>query len=186
VRLRAIRVVLVLALTLASAPLWAHGLNGRMALGDLGDPPRPSADPVAAPARMPGSAPRASLAPAPRRFPRGGTRAAEATGVLIVAAGLAGFARAGGRDRRMTAATATAALVLGFVIETTPHLVHHSLDPDTGAGCQVLQTAERSLAALGTPDVVPVETQSRLVETPATETAPARPTPAARGRAPPA
>ena len=79
-----------------------------------------------------------------------------------------------------------AALVMSFAVETTPHLVHHSLDPDKGAGCQVLQAAERSQATLGTLDVVPAETQSRLVEAPPRETAPTLAAPAALGRAPPA
>jgi hypothetical protein len=48
-------------------------------------------------------------------------------GILIVAAGLAGFSRFWRRDRRMAIAVATAALALGFMVETTPHLVHHTL-----------------------------------------------------------
>ena len=86
----------------------------------------------------------------------------------------------------MAVATATAALVLGFVVETTPHLVHHVLDPDKGAGCQVLQTAERSQAAVGTLDTTPAPAPARLIDTPSTAPAPTLAAPAPRGRAPPA
>jgi hypothetical protein len=111
---------------------------------------------------------------------------AEIAGVLIVALGLAGLGRSWRRGRRTAVATATAALVLGFVVETTPHLVHHALDPDKGAGCQVLQTAERSQAAVGTPDMTPAPAPARIVDTPSTAPGPALAAPAPRGRAPPA
>ena len=74
---------------------------------------------------------------------------AEAVGGLLVGAGFVELARTWRRDRRVAMATATAALILGFVVETTPHLVHHVLDPDKGNGCQVLQAAERSHATVG-------------------------------------
>ncbi len=185
-RLRVIRLTLALSLTLAAAPVWAHGINGPLALDDLREPTVAVVGPSAEPARAPDAAMPAHLTAAPRGRLAGGDGLAAAAGVLIAAAGLVGLTRGWRRDPRRAMATATAALVLGFVVETTPHLVHHSLDPDKGAGCQVLQTVERSQAALGTPDVVPAETPSRLVETPPRETAPTLAAPAAVGRAPPA
>jgi hypothetical protein len=110
----------------------------------------------------------------------------EITGVLIVALGLAGFGRSWPRNRRMAAATATAALVLAFVIETAPHLVHHALDIDKGAGCQTLQTAERSQAVVDTLDTAIAPAPARLVDTPSAAPAPTLAVPAPRGRAPPA
>lgn len=185
-RLRVLRLTLALSLTLVAAPVWAHGISGRLDLGDLGEPAVAAVGPSAEPARAADATAPARLTAAPRGRLPGGDGLAEAAGVLIAVAGLVGLARGWRGDRRRAVATATAALVLSFAVETTPHLVHHSLDPDKGAGCQVLQTAERSQAALGTPDVVPAEIRSRVIETPATETVPALATPAARGRAPPA
>ena len=86
----------------------------------------------------------------------------------------------------MAVATATAALVLGFIVETTPHLVHHALDPDKGAGCEVLQTAERSPAAVGALDTISTPAPATLIDVPSAASCPALAGPAARGRAPPA
>ena len=176
----------ILLLALAVTPAWAHGL--RRADPRI-EPAESPIEMVVAPpalARPPDSAARleriADRAPAGRS----GVGLAEVAGVLIVALGLAGLGRSWRRDRRMAVATATAALVLGFVVETTPHLVHHTLDPDKGAGCQVLQTAERSQAAVGTLDMTPAPAPARLIDTPSTAPGPTLAAPAPRGRAPPA
>ncbi len=112
--------------------------------------------------------------------------AVEGISILAVGLGLAGLWRAWRRDRRTTIATTTAALVLGFVVETTPHLVHHSLDADQGAGCEALQTAERSQVASGSIDSTPVPVSAALADAPLAPTSPTLLAPAARGRAPPA
>ena len=85
----------------------------------------------------------------------------------------------------MAIAALSAGLLLGFIVETAPHLVHHVFDADKGAGCQVLQAAERSHAAVGTLDVTPAPVLAGLTDIPATLFAPALPGPAPCGRAPP-
>ena len=111
---------------------------------------------------------------------------AEVAGVMIVVLGLAACGRFWQRDRRMALAAATAALALGFVVETTPHLVHHTLDTDQGASCQALQSAERSQAAVGNLDVTPVPAPVYGAAVPSRVTAPTLVRPAPCGRAPPA
>jgi hypothetical protein len=107
-------------------------------------------------------------------------------GGLLVGAGFVELARTWRRDRRVAMATATAALILGFVVETTPHLVHHVLDPDKGNGCQVLQAAERSHATVGTLAATPAPVRAFLADIPATVFAPTLSAPVPCGRAPPA
>ena len=157
----------ILLLALAVTPVWAHGVRR---------PPLPI-EPVGEARRDRRGLHRSSLA---RRTPRrgsSGTRAglrvgpqspgpAEVAGVLIATLGLAGLGRSWRRDRRMAVATVTAALALGFVVETTPHLVHHVLDPDKGAGCEALQTAERSQAAVGAVDATPAPAAALLIDPP--------------------
>ena len=109
----------------------------------------------------------------------------EVTGVLAMAIGLAGLAGSWRRDRRTAVATITAALVLGFVVETTPHLVHHSLDADQGAGCAALQTAERSQVAAGAIDATPVPVPADLADAPLIAAPLTCADPSPRGRAPP-
>ncbi len=111
---------------------------------------------------------------------------AEVAGVLMVALGLAAFGRFWRRDHRAALAALTSALALGFVVETTPHLVHHTLDTDQGASCQAVQSAERSQAAVGNLDVTPVPAPVYLAAVPSRVTAPTLARPARRGRAPPA
>ena len=182
-----LRILAMLLLALAVTPAWAHGLRQ----ANL------RTEPVDSPVEIVPASP-AALAPAPAaaaRLGRGAGQApivrsgpgpAELAGILIVMLGLAGFGRSWRRDRRMAVATATAALVLGFVVETTPHLVHHALDPDKGAGCEVLQTAERSQATIGAVDTTPAAAPARLIDAPSTVSAPTLAAPAPRGRAPPA
>jgi hypothetical protein len=112
--------------------------------------------------------------------------AVEGISILAVAFGLAGLGRAWRRDRRTVIATTTAAVVLAFVLETTPHLVHHSLDADQGAGCEALQTAERSQVAPGTIDAMPVVVSADLADAPEITASPPPLALAPRGRAPPA
>jgi hypothetical protein len=180
------RLLTILLLALAAAPAWAHGPRGlelRVA-------------PLVEPAGVVPSSPQAARSPASaERLERSvrraaGTRSAvglaEAAGVLIAAGGLAGFGWFSRRDRRMAVAAATAGLVLGFVVETTPHLVHHALDRDKGASCEVLQTVERSPMAADAPDVSPTPAPAPLIDTPSSKVPPALAAPAPCGRAPPA
>ena len=173
-------------LTLAAAPAWAHGSRE----ADIGFPsgeapiqivvdspaPPPSAGSLARLERGQGGAPAG----------RAGADLAAATGLLIVVLGLAGFGRSWRRERRAAMGALSAALLLGFIVETAPHLVHHVLDSDKGAGCQVLQAAERSHAVVGTLDVTPAPVLAALPDVPATLLLPALPAPAPCGRAPPA
>jgi hypothetical protein len=99
--------------------------------------------------------------------------------------GVAGLARSWRRDRRGAVAVATAGLLVGFVAETTPHLVHHSLDADQGASCQALQTAERSQAAVGAADASLVSAFAPLDVGPARCSVPMPSAPIPCGRAPP-
>jgi hypothetical protein len=112
--------------------------------------------------------------------------AVEVTGSLAVAIALAGLAASWRWARRAAVATITAALVLGFVVETAPHLVHHSLDADQGAGCEALQAAERSQAAGGAIDTSPVAAPADLADAPPVAAPPTCAAPSPRGRAPPA
>jgi hypothetical protein len=180
------RLLTILLLGLAAAPAWAHGLRG----------PELRVAPLVEPATVVPSSPQAARSPdsaerlgqSVRRAPgaRSGVGLAEAAGVLIAAAGLAGFGWFSRRDRRMAVAAATAALVLGFIVETTPHLVHHALDRDKGGACQVLQTVERSQVLLEAVDVTPTPAPAHLIDAPSSAALPARAAPAPCGRAPPA
>ena len=111
---------------------------------------------------------------------------AEVAGILIGVLGLAAFGRLWRRDHQAALAAATAALALGIVDETTPHLVHHTLDTDQGASCQALQSAERSQAAVGNLDAPPVPAPVYAAAAPSRVTAPTLVRPAPCGRAPPA
>ena len=156
----------ILLLAVAVTPVWAHGVRR----------PTPPIEPAERPVEIVVGSPILARAPNgavrfernPRRPPVGpqSPGPAEVAGVLIVALGLAGLGRSWRRDRRMAVATVTAALALGFVVEITPHLVHHVLDPDKGAGCEVLQTAERSQAAVGAVDATPDLAPTLLIDPP--------------------
>jgi hypothetical protein len=47
------------------------------------------------------------------------------------------------------------ALFAAFVLESSPHLVHHLLDSDRGSTCQTLQTSERSQVVAQAPSDLP-------------------------------
>jgi hypothetical protein len=79
-----------------------------------------------------------------------------------------------------------AGLLVCFVIEASPHLVHHLLEPDQGAGCPVYQTTERLQLTLEAPVVLPPPVQTIADGTCPPAGAPWRPAAAQRGRAPPA
>jgi hypothetical protein len=128
----------------------------------------------------------AELARTPAFPGRPGSGPVEAVSILIVALGLAGSWRVWQRERRAGLASGIAGLLLGFVVETTPHLVHHSLDADQGAGCEALQTAERNQAVVVAPDTIPVTTPASLDEPPSLVSSPTPFAPAPCGRAPPA
>ena len=182
VRLSGLRLLTILLLALAVTPAWAHGPR----LPEL----RPDLTEVVVtpsePARPPDPVERLQRTPEPVSIGRSGVAMAEVAGVMIVALGLAAFGRFWRRDRRMALAAATAALTLGFVVETTPHLVHHTLDADQGASCQALQTAERNQAAVGNLDVTPVPAPVYAAPALSLLTVPTLNRPAPCGRAPPA
>lgn len=182
----ALRLAATLVLALAAAPVWAHGINGRLALDDVGQTPVATVAPPAVPAPSLDSSARLEIEPTGSATRRSATGLAEAVGGLLVGAGFVELARTWRRDRRVAMAAATAALILGFVVETTPHLVHHALDPDKGNGCQVLQAAERSHATVGTLDATPAPVRAFLADIPATVFAPTLAAPVPCGRAPPA
>jgi hypothetical protein len=173
-------------LTLAAAPAWAHGPREEAAGLPSGEMPIEVVAASPAPPRLAGTMARLERGQSGAPVGRAGADLAAATGLLVVALGLAGFGRAWRRERRVAVAALSAGLLLGFIVETAPHLVHHVLDPDKGAGCQVLQAAERSHAAVGTLDVTPAPVLAALTDVPATLLAPALPAPAPCGRAPPA
>ena len=177
----------MLLLALAATPAWAHGLRqANLRIEPVDSPVETLATSPAALAPAPVAAGRLERSPGRTPVGRPGPGLAEVAGILIVTLGLAGFGRAWRPDRRMAVATVTAALVLGFVVETTPHLVHHALDPDTGAGCEALQTAERSQATIGAIDTAPASASVRLIDPPSIAPAPTLAAPTPCGRAPPA
>jgi hypothetical protein len=175
----------LLLLTLAAAPAWAHGPreadlalpSGETPIETVSVSPLPMR-PADSPARFEGGQ---GGAPAGRAA----ADVAATTGLLIVALGLAGFGRSWQRERRVAIATLSAGLLLGFIVETAPHLVHHVLDADKGAGCEVLQAVERSHAVVGTLDITPVPVLAALTDGPATPFGSALPAPTPCGRAPP-
>lgn len=183
--LRGLRILVTVTLAVTVVPAWAHAprtTTPRIDRLDTVVAPTASAPPPDVVPMTPPSE------PAVARPPELGAQArvVESLAVLIVALGLAGLARSWRRDRRVALASATAGLLLGFVVETTPHLVHHSLDTDQGADCQAFQAAERSHAAVGAPDGVPAAAGAALDEPPSFVTGPTLSTPAPCGRAPPA
>jgi len=173
-------------LALAAAPAWAHGprvtepaVGSTQAPDDAGGAP-------AAPPRPPDPGTELQRAPDRTLSKRSGVGVADVAGVLIGVAGLAGLAGSWRRDRRVAITTATAALMLGFAIETAPHLVHHVLDADKGAACEVLQTAERSQGAMATLDLTPVSAAAGPADLPPVASLSTLSAPAPCGRAPPA
>jgi hypothetical protein len=182
VRLSVLRLLTILLLALAVAPAWAHGPRLPEPRPDLAEVVVTPSEP----ARSPDPVVRLRRTPEQVSIGRSGVAMAEVAGVLIVALGLAAFGRFWRPDRQAALAALTSALVLGFVVETTPHLVHHTLDTDQGASCQALQSAERSQAAVGNLDVTPVPAPVYLAAVPSRVTAPTLARPARRGRAPPA
>ena len=175
-------VALVLALTVV--PAWAHDSSRPDPLGEqAGVAPVPVSTASTPPLDF---VPRLDRIPDPPPVGRFGPGAVEGIGILTAGLGLAGLRRAWRRDRRTAIATTTAVLVLGFVLETTPHLVHHSLDADQGAGCEALQTAERSQVASGSIDPTPVTGSAPLADALSVASPPTLLAPAPRGRAPPA
>jgi hypothetical protein len=175
---------ILLVLGLTAGPARSHDFRGAETWSDPAGALTVSA--ATEPTRPADSAARLDRLPDAPSVERLGAGAADGLGVLVAALGLAGLGRSWRRGRRTAVATATAALVLGFVVETTPHLVHHSLDRDQGAGCESLQTAERSQVASGTIDPQPVVLSAALPDAPLSAAPAARLVPAPRGRAPPA
>ncbi|MGH7358785.1 MAG: hypothetical protein ACREJR_08225 [Candidatus Rokuibacteriota bacterium] len=184
-RLTVVRALALVTLSLAVTPAWAHGPAT----------PAPRIDRLEAALAPVVSVPRAEVIPGAPRSDSAAVRpptvtatlgAVDVIAVLLVALGLGGLARAWRRDRRSALAAGAAGLLLGFVVETTPHLVHHSLDADQGASCEVLQTAERAQAAIGALDAAPVSTPSYLDDRLRAAPAPTLSVLAPCGRAPPA
>jgi hypothetical protein len=178
----------ILALLLLAVPVtaaWAHGPGGLTPRIDRLEVAVVPAAPALSP-DIAGRTPSDEWAAArPAEVPAA-SGVVETLAVLVVALGLAGLARSWRRDRRAAVASAVAGLLLGFVVVTTPHLVHHSLDADQGAGCQTLQAAERSHAAVGWLDAAPGGPLAALDDPPSFVSDPMRFAPAPCGRAPPA
>jgi hypothetical protein len=179
-----IRVLAALIVAMAVAPAWAHDPRIPASRVDRLDvvptavaPTRPSE--IASPVL------RSGLEPVRPLGARSAPGVAEMIAVLIVALGLAGFGESWRRDHRAALAAATAGILLGFVAESTPHLVHHGLDADQGASCQVLQAAERDHAAVGALDVAPASAPAYLDERPIPAPLATLSAPAPCGRAPP-
>jgi hypothetical protein len=173
-------------LTLAAAPAWAHGLREGAVGLPSGEMPIEVVAASPAPPRPAGTMARLERGQGGALLGRVGADLAAATGLLIVGLGLAGFGRAWRRERRVAMAALSAGLLLGFIVETAPHLAHHALDPDKGAGCQVLQAAERSHAAIPALDVTPARALAILSAVPSTAFVPALAAPRPCERAPPA
>jgi hypothetical protein len=171
----------LLALALPVAPAWGHRLQG----------PEPRVDRVEAlsVAAEPAPIPDTPIQFAERRELGSGERfaidSAEISAILAVAIACAGFLGSW-QYRRTGIARVTTALVLGFIVETTPHLVHHSLDADQGASCEALQSAERSQAVTDAIETAPVRVPQDLAEGPLVRTAPSYSVVSPRERAPPA
>ena len=184
VLLPVLRTFAIVMLALTAAPAWAHGPRAPAVRIDRPDAVLAPVVPTRAEeigSGMPWSEPTLMRPPTARAT----SGAAEGIAVLIAALGLAGFGP-WRRDRRAAVAVATAGLLLSFVVETTPHLVHHSLDADQGANCLVLQAAERSQAAVGASDAAPVSALAMLDERAPYVPPPTLSAPAPCGRAPPA
>jgi hypothetical protein len=180
---RGLRILAALLLAVIVTPAWAHGPAG---LTSRIDRPEVAVAPGAS-APSPGPAGRTPSEEWAVARPGAATSGAvETLAVLVVALGLTGLARSWRRDRRAAIASAAAGLLLGFVVATTPHLVHHSLDADQGAGCQALQAAERCHAAVGGLDAALGEVCAPLDEPSAFVAGPTLFAPAPCRRAPPA
>jgi hypothetical protein len=177
-------VLVSLVLVLFAAPVSAHAPRSTEEQVDqVAALLAPSSE---ASASFAGSTAEAAFARTPAFPGRPGPGAIEAISILIVALGLVGSRRVWQRERPAAVASAIAGLLLGFVVETTPHLVHHSLDADQGAGCQALQTAERNQAVVVAPDTIPATTPASLDEPRSLVSGPTPFAPAPCGRAPPA
>jgi hypothetical protein len=169
-------------LLLAAGPAWAHGPRVLVDRADAASAPVTATRPADAASPLLRSASILERCATVGAMPG----SVELLATLIVVLGLAGLAPSWRRERRAALASATAGLLLGFVVEATPHLVHHSLDADRGTDCQVLQTAERHQAAVGALDTAPREGPAALDETPPLVAAPRLAAPPPSGRGPPA
>ena len=183
-----LRALAILTLGLATTPVWAHGSRLAALSAEAPVPALALTEPARATGapEMPTVATLLEPALAGSRAARPTHGPAEVVALLIAALGLAGPGRAWRRDRRRALAMTASGLLLGFVVETTPHLVHHSLDPDRGASCRVLQAAERNQAVIDTPDALLVSAPAYLEARPMLVPAPALSAPTPCGRAPPA
>jgi hypothetical protein len=130
----------------------------------------------APPAELHGTAPEAHVRPIPLAV------AVMAALLLLVAAGAA----LGGIRVRRAAAAATGALVLVFIAESGPHLVHHALDPAQAEQCQILKASSHSDGTTVAADSLPVPGTLEWLHLVLQLRPPAGEGPAACGRAPPA
>jgi hypothetical protein len=119
---------LLMLMTLGAATPQAHAHSPEAA-----EPGSPAVAP---------SCPARGQSPAPDRDPIVPARhAALGLAALGVAALATGLARRRAADASPASAFALAGAFALFVIAGSPHLVHHTFDPDRGAACAVFQAA---------------------------------------------
>lgn len=180
------RVIVLLALfsvIAAAEPASAH-VNARLSQVVAGNEAQPSPA-IALPDTVAPLAGPEAAEPAPeRRPPPPGMGAVALAGSLLLA--LAAGGALGSARLRRTAAIATSALVLVFIAESGPHLVHHALDPGQAEQCQVLKAAGHSEATTLAVDPPPVPGTLESIQAAALVHPPDTSRPAACGRAPPA
>jgi hypothetical protein len=90
------------------------------------------------------------------------------------------------RPGRKALGLALAGLFAFFVIGSSPHLVHHLLDPDKGAGCPVYQTTQRVQLTLESPVVLLPPVEATYASPTLSVRVASLPAPTPCGRAPPA
>lgn len=107
--------------------------------------------------------------------------------MLALAAGvLTAVALGSRRHARRLATSSIGLLLLAFVLESVPHLVHHALDPDDGAGCRVLQMSERIPVVAEPPETLPGPAVLTRADPPVPRVLAVLSLSVPRGRAPPA
>jgi hypothetical protein len=168
------------------SPADAHTRGDRETTIEVALDSSPAVHPVGgtSPAALPTLAPAA----APRVNADRLDRIPDALGLTLalVAGALAAAALRTGRHARRLATSAIGLLLLGFVLESTPHLVHHALDPEHGTGCWALQLSERNPVLVEPLETLPKPPVLTRVDPSPPLVPPVVTVPVPRGRAPPA
>ncbi|HUL61258.1 MAG TPA: hypothetical protein VLU43_18410 [Anaeromyxobacteraceae bacterium] len=180
-------VVLVRRVTALLALLCLLGVAGpALAHTDLRERAVPAVSASAPLAPSPPAKPEASAT-----APRAVETPERATGTILLIAVLALLAlivagRTLSHRLRGPAAGATTVVLLVFIAESGPHLVHHALNPAQGEECQVLKATSHSEAVAFSDALLHISSAVQSLA-PAAELRPlAVAVPAARGRGPPA